>query len=215
MRQNFSSVSRESSDRSLRINRFLGSVLGGLLLLSMSLTSFAQRSSGLDYEPNEQFPYGRPHPDAPAELNQFAFIIGQNDCTEERVNNATQEWVKGERTWDGHYFMNGHAIRDSGRSGITTNGNIRIFDTASNAWKVTFFSSPVYGTNSWSGGKEGEDIVLKLPQKAPGTDFEGFSTLTFFNISETSFDWRGEWISADGSIVVPFWRVSCVKRQVS
>lgn len=182
-------------------------------LLLIPLASNAQRAAALDYEPSPAHPFGRPHPDAPKELGQFAFMIGQNDCTEERLNNTTQEWVAGERTWDAHYFMNGHGIRDSGRSGSTTNGNIRLFDTLTKTWNVTFFSSPVYGSSTWQGKKVGDEIILKIPQKAPGTDFDGFSTLTFSNISETGFDWRGEWISVDESVVFPYWRISCVKRQ--
>lgn len=43
------------------------------------------------------------------------------------------------RAWDGHYFMNGLAIRDGGTSGATTNGNIRVYDAEANEWVVTFF----------------------------------------------------------------------------
>ena len=79
--------------------------------------------------------------------------------------------------------MNGYAIRDTGRSGAATNGNIRLFDALEKQWKVSFFSMPSYGSGVWTGGMEGENMVLKQPQKAPGTDFDGFSRLTFSNIS--------------------------------
>jgi len=51
--------------------------------------------------------------------------------------------------------------------------------------------------------------VLRQPQKAPGTDFDGYSTVTFSNVSAEGFDWSGEWISEDGSLVYPFWRIQC------
>jgi len=58
---------------------------------------------------------------------------------------------------------------------------------------------------------DGENLVLRQPQKAPGTDFDGFSTLTFSDVSAQGFDWIGEWISEDGSVVFLFWRTQCRK----
>ena len=185
-----------------------------LLLLMVLLTACQAnlpRAASLPYEPNELYPFGRANPDAPAELAQFHFMIGRNDCAEQRLNNATGEWVDATRSWDASYYMNGFAVRDAGQSGSATNGNIRVFDTATGEWVVTFFSSPTYSSGIWRGKMEGEKMVLRQPQKAPGTDFDGFGTLTFSNISAQGFDWTGEWISADGSIVFPFWRIQCQK----
>lgn len=187
----------------------------GVLCLSLVLLSNCQFSTDrqelLRYEPDSRNPYGLPNPDAPAELAQFSFMIGQNDCEEERLNSVSGEWDTAQRTWDAHYMMNGFAIRDSGRSGTATNGNIRMFDPATGQWQVTFFSAPVYGSGVWSGGMDGENMVLKQPQKALGTDLDGFSRLTFSAISDRSFHWAGEWVSEDGSVVFPFWRISCSK----
>ena len=169
------------------------------------------RVGALSYDPGGAYPYGRPHPDAPGELQQFAFMIGSNDCREERLNNATGEWVEGFRTWDAYYFINGNAIRDSGRSGAATNGNVRIYDSASQQWQVTYFSTPVYGSGTWSGGMVEDRIELERPQKAPGTDIDGVNRLVFFDISNEGFQWRGEWASLDGSAVFPFWRLQCHK----
>ncbi len=163
------------------------------------------------YDPNDEYPFGRKNPAAPVELSQFHFMVGQNDCEEQRLNNVSGEWVAGIRSWDAHYYMNGYAIRDGGASATSTNGNIRIFDPSEKQWNVTFFSMPAYSSGVWKGVKEGGNIVLKQAQKAPGTDFDGFSTLTFSNISAAGFDWSGEWISEDGSVVFPFWRVQCRK----
>ncbi len=185
-----------------------------LLLLLLSLAACQAnppRAASLLYEPSAQYPFGRANPEAPKELAQFDFMVGRNDCTEQRVNNATGEWLESTRSWDAYYFMNGHAIRDEGRSGATTNGNIRVYDAASDEWVVTFFSAPVYSSGAWRGKMEGEEIVLRQAQKAPGTDFDGFSTLTFSNISAAGFDWSGVWVSEDGSVEFPFWRIQCQK----
>lgn len=163
------------------------------------------------YDPSPEYPYGRPNPDAPPQLSQFHFMVGRNDCTDEVFNPNTEQWLEGQRTWDAHYYLNGYGIIDSGRSGSAHNGNIRIFDPLTQQWRVTYFSMPVYGSGEWTGGVVGEEIVLRQPQKAPGTDIDGFSTLTFSNISAQGFDWRGEWISSDGSFVHTNWRISCKK----
>ncbi len=70
---------------------------------------------------------------------------------------------------------------------------------------------PNYGSGVWKGGMEDENMVLRQTQKAPGTDFDGFSRLTFSNISGQGFDWTGEWVSIDGSVVFTFWRLQCTK----
>lgn len=181
-----------------------------IFCISLPVSAMAADSS-TSYEPNEANPYGLPNPEAPAELAQFSFLIGSNNCTEERLLANTGEWQSGTRTWDAYYFMNGFAIRDGGKSGLNTNSNIRIFDTATGQWQVTFFSMPNFSTDVWRGGLQGDDIVFEKPQFAPGTEFEGISRLIFHNISNSAFDWRGEWASLDGSIVNEFWRVSCSK----
>ena len=136
-------------------------------LVITAVSASEERAENLLYEPDGEHPYGRPNPEAPEQLAQFAFMIGQNDCTDERLNNSTGEWDRSTRTWDASYYMNGYAIRDSGRSGGATNGNIRVFDRGAQEWVVTFFSMPTYGTGVWRGGMEGDNMVLKLPQKAP------------------------------------------------
>jgi len=182
-----------------------------LLILLSTCQSVQGHAPGLIYEPDQQFPFGRRNPAAPAELAQLDFMIGRNQCDEEKLNAASGEWESGARSWDAYYFMNGYAIRDSGRSGASTNGNIRLFDVLEKQWKVSFFSMPSYGTGVWAGGLEGENMVLMQPQKAPSTDFDGFSRLTFSNISSQGFDWTGEWVSADDSVVFTFWRIQCSK----
>ena len=170
------------------------------------------RANELLFEPNEQFPFGRPNPEAPPELTQFAFMIGKNDCSEERLNGASGEWSSSTRTWDAYYYLNGFAIRDGGRSGSAINGNIRIYDSVAEQWVVSFFAMPSFGSGIWRGGLEGENMVLRQEQKAPGTDLDGVSRLTFSNISSSGFNWDGEWVSADGSVIFPFWRIRCSKR---
>ena len=183
--------------------------LAALALLLATTPTATARDNALLYERSDEHPYGRPNPAAPKEISQFAFMIGRNDCTESRRTPGGDEWVDGKRTWDAWYTLDGYAIMDSGRSGASTNGNLRVYDANKGQWFVTFFSMPGYSSGIWSGGATETGIELNQPQKAPGTDLDGFSRLTFSNISDEGFDWLGEWVSADGNIRFPFWRISC------
>lgn len=113
-------------------------LLWPLFILLSTCQSVQDHPPGMIYEPDSQFPFGRRNPDAPAELAQFEFMVGRNRCDEERLNGATGERESGQRSWDAHYFMNGYAIRDTGRSGALTNGNIRLFDVLEKSGRSVF-----------------------------------------------------------------------------
>jgi len=183
-------------------------VLWLAVLLSTTAAGAVPRSP---YDPGPGQPFGRANPEAPEELAQFAFLIGRNDCTEKVRGPSGGDWIERERTWDAHYALNGWAILDNGVSAAGANGNMRIFDTSDGRWKVSFFSTPGFGNGLWEGGMRGPDMVLERPQKAPGTALDGTSRLTFSAITDASFNWQGEWISQDGSVIYPFWTISCHK----
>jgi hypothetical protein len=72
-----------------------------------------------------------------------------------------------------------------------------------------FFSAPAYSSGSWRGKTEAENLVLRQPQKALGTDLDGFSILTFAGVSAQGLDWVREWVGEDGSVVFPLGRTQC------
>jgi hypothetical protein len=81
-------------------------------------------------------------------------------------------------------------------------------------WVVSYYGSrQVTNTvNVWTGGKVGDNIVLTMDQKAPN-GMEGISRLVFYDISTEGFNWLGEWINPDETIIYPFWRIFCLKRK--
>ena len=42
---------------------------------------------------------------------------------------------------------------------------------------------------------------------------EGNYRITFKNISNDGFNWIGEWVNLDESIVFPTWKIECIKRK--
>ena len=118
-------------------------------------------------------PFGLPNPDAPAELAQFAFMIGQNDCTESKRERTSGDWIQSDRSWDAHYVLNGYGIYDTGGAisagnDKATNGNMRLFDKAKGVWQVTFFASPNYSSGTWAGNQVDDRIVLKKTSASHG-----------------------------------------------
>ncbi|WP_445381495.1 YybH family protein [Robiginitalea sp. IMCC43444] len=178
-----------------------------MMMLSTALSQY-------NYEPSAQFPYGLPHPESPEELLDFAPLIGECQC-ESITRNQDNSWADPvAMTWTFKYIMNGKAIQDQTlKADGNHSGSIRQFDPEAGKWKVHYYSSrnPVSNLASWEGAKlENGNIVLYREQKAPN-GMEGFYRLTFSNITDEGYDWIGEWVSTDQSIVFPTWKISCKK----
>jgi hypothetical protein len=41
---------------------------------------------------------------------------------------------------------------------------------------------------------------------------DGKYKITFYNISKRGFDWLGEWVTPDETIMYPTWKIFCKKR---
>jgi hypothetical protein len=53
-----------------------------------------------------------PHPDAPPELQQYAFIVGDWDCTTRFMKPDGSGFVEGKARWSGYWILGGTAIQD-------------------------------------------------------------------------------------------------------
>ncbi len=181
-----------------------------ITFLSLSTTiAFAQ----YQYEPSAKYPYGQPNPDAPKQIKDYQELIGSCSCTS-TTRNQDGNWNKAEKmTWKWQYIMNGMAIQDMTlkEDGGHT-GSIRQYVADSSRWYVHFYSNlgPTAILPTWEGNRKGNSIILSRDSPAPnGTP--GNYRLTFANITKKGFDWVGEWVSKDGSIVYPTWKIVCTK----
>ena len=163
------------------------------------------------YEPNAVYPYGRPHPDAPPELIQFDFMVGEFDC-EEATRNRDGSWTEFNAVWNASYFLNGYGIQDVYWNPRFSTSNLRIFDPKDGLWKVTFFKMPGYASGVWMGKKEGDKIILRNnPPGEKGT--RRISILTFSNMRFDGFDWLGgSYQESDPDEIRGGWRSSCKRR---
>lgn len=174
--------------------------------------------SQYDFEPSLEHPYGLPNPKAPAELLDFAPLIGECNCTSQS-RKADQTWAEPvNMIWRFKYIMNGMGIQDETlKEDGTYSGSIRQFIPDSTRWYVHYYSFPRVSTTlpSWEGNKtEDGKIVLYREQKAPnGTD--GFYRLTFYDIADSGFKWIGEWVDKTESVVFPTWKIDCTNGKVN
>lgn len=162
----------------------MGVVVSALFLLQQAAPALDVR-----YEPSVAYPHGRPHPEAPAELSQFAFFIGAFACTDRRLG-PNGDWIEFPAIWNGHYFMNGHAIQDQYWAPGFFTSNIRQFDEGEGVWRVSFFSEPNYSSGIWVGGIDQGDMVLMRDISQPDGSVI-VSRLTFSEIDEDGFFWTG------------------------
>lgn len=163
------------------------------------------------YEANEAFPYGRLNPDAPPETKQFDFMVGTCDCQDSLQNPVDGQWYSFKTIWNAKYIMNGYAIQDVGWNPIFSPTSIRVFNTSKQLWEVTYFQMPNYQTGTWTGSKEGDNMVMKKTTKGPN-GASGESRLTFYDITESGFKWKSEFFGEDGSYTSG-WRIICTKRK--
>jgi hypothetical protein len=148
---------------------------------------------------NQEF--GKVNPNAPAELSQFAFLIGRWRF-DARFISANGEWQAFHGTWLGHYILDGYAIADEyrmiGASGelIVLGMNFRIYDPARQIWNIKWLNA-LEGTwtdltsEQFGGARfDGQSVsyVFKAERGAGWT----FTRATYTNISKSHFTWRGE-----------------------
>lgn len=184
------------------------------LILTFTFLLFTGISSAQDtYESSKEFPYGQPNPEAPKQLSDYDELIGLCNCTSTKKDQQGKWGDPVDMTWEFKYIMNGMAVQDQTlKNDNIHSGSIRQFNADSSKWYVHFYS--VSGApktlQTWEGNRTDDKMVLYKNQKAPnGTD--GYYRITFFDISELGFRWKGEWTDLNETMAFPIWKIDCKK----
>ncbi|TRY31094.1 hypothetical protein FM019_12205 [Aliiglaciecola sp. M165] len=187
------------------------------MVLSVNCHSllYAQPSKLYQYEPSVKHPYGVVNPKAPEQIRDFAALVGNSQC-QSTARNPDGTWQQPEAIlWRYKYIMNGLAIQDETlKPDGSHSGSIRQYLPDEKKWFVHYYSSssPTTALPAWSGNKTKDgNIILYREQKAPN-GMEGFYRITFFDISDAKFEWKGEWVDKEEKIVYPTWKISCKKK---
>ena len=164
------------------------------------------------YDPSPAYPFGRRHPDAPPQLAQFEFMLGEFDCVDE-IKGGNGKWRRTDAIWNAHYFLNGHGIQDVYWNETFATSNIRIFDPTRGKWSVNFFRSPTnrVGAGVWVGTQEGPKDQRRMVMWSGSPDRKNGSRLTFYDISVDGFEWVAE--SLRNGRATPSWKSSCRRRK--
>ncbi|WP_421787764.1 hypothetical protein [Hyphobacterium sp.] len=97
--------------------------------------------------------YGAPHPDAPPEFAQFAFIIGDFDVGYRTWDAEAGGWLEPQfqARWNGYYGLNGRAVIDEWfdpgygyRAESGTGINIRLYDEGEGRWETAWHYTANY-----------------------------------------------------------------------
>jgi hypothetical protein len=163
--------------------------------------------------------FGKLNPNAPAELSQFAFLVG-NWTFEAKVKIADGQWQPFKGTWQGRYMLDGYAIADEYRmtdlSGklIVLGLNLRSYDAGKQTWNIKWLNAL---TGTWmdlapSGlgevRSDGRSMIYAFKETAPLDSVHAYTRVTYTKVSGTHFIWRGE-KSADGDAWSEFMIVEC------
>jgi hypothetical protein len=163
--------------------------------------------------------FGTPNADAPTELSQFAFLIG-NWIFDANVKTPDGQSLPFKGTWRGRYILEGYAISDECRmtdlSGklIVLGLNLRSYDTNKQTWNIKWLNA-LAGT--WTNlapselgavSTDGQSIIYAFKEASPLDSAHVFTRVTYTKVSDTNFTWKGE-KSADGNAWIEFMLVDC------
>jgi hypothetical protein len=133
-----------------------------------------------------------PHPDAPAEMKQFAFLVGEWDC-KFRYIGADGEHVEATGRWVGYYSLDGFAFQDDWHSTLNRGTTWRTYDPEKERWVNRWLPANTdrasgFTTDYFYGGMQDGEMVLT----AEGSDGRGAFTdrIVFTDIREDGFTWK-------------------------
>jgi hypothetical protein len=136
-----------------------------------------------------------PHPDAPAETAQFAFLIGTWDCSTRSMKPDGSGFNEGSGTWTGYWILGGWAIQDDweralpdGR--IFRGTNVRSFNPRTGKWDNRWLAS---GTLQWTyfeAEKQGDTMVMIGGEGKDRAGRDYVDRNVFHEIRSDSWKWR-------------------------
>ncbi len=194
----------------MKRNHYLNAALM-VSLSSVTLGLFASDEKW-PHDPTTEQPFGSINPaltDPEAQI--FRPLIGIHDCTHIRTSAPGAEPQTSQAVWTWYYDMNGYGARDTYRYGKAAPASQRIYNAQTKKWHVWYFlGQGGYYAGEWIGGANGADIVFEQTTKVGERSV--LSQLRFFDITETSFEWKSSNTDADSGEVFVDWEISCQRR---
>lgn len=153
-------------------------------------------------EPTVDFVPGEMADGAPAELAHWGKLVGEWSTKEESLKTDGSDWEPSfGADWNFYWAFDGWGIQDDYTSppmgealddestrqrGI----NLRIFSPTEKKWVMTWLTAKSTKPATFTAISDDEKIVMQADVVNP----QGFhSRITFFDITESNFEWKLEW----------------------
>lgn len=188
--------------------------------LAMSpLTAAAQTIPDIDepYAVSAEHPFGQLNPEAPANLSEYAFMIGHFECALLDREFRDGEWVtarEGRATWRASWIMNGWAILDEFRDEWgSTNVNVRVYSTDDDLWRVHWTAVTPTTGEIFEARRVEERMVMDFERETEG-GFAYTQRFAFTDIRTDAYRWTNEIIYPGGTAVEIGW-IECRRATAS
>lgn len=153
-------------------------------------------SSAADFSP------GTMSEGAPPELQHWGQLVGRWSTTEEGLRPDGSGWDPSKGAdWDFFWAFDGWGIQDNYTSPPLSEAlddestrqrgvNLRIYDPSNKQWILTWLTVASTKPQNFTATSTADEIVMSAAELNP----QGFHTrVTFFAMTETSFEWKLEW----------------------
>ncbi len=137
----------------------------------------------------------RPHPDAPAETAQVAFLVGEWECTTRSMKPDGSGFNEGSATWTGYWILGGWAIQDDWERALPDGRvfrgtNIRSFNPQTGKWDNRWLASGTLQWKYFEAEKQGDTMVMigGGGRDPAGRDYVDRNV--FHEIGSDSWKWR-------------------------
>lgn len=136
-----------------------------------------------------------PHPDAPAETAQFAFLIGEWECTTRSVKPDGSGFNEGSATWKGYWILGGWAMQDDWERALPDGRvfrgtNIRSFNPQTGKWDNRWLASGSLQWKYFEAEKQGDTMVMIGGEGRDPAGRDYIDRNVFHEIGDDSWKWR-------------------------
>ncbi len=163
---------------------------------------------------------GEPHPDAPPELRQFHFLIGQFDVLGSRWTDEGWSQPGPPAYWEGEYILGGFAIADyyyrqPPELGGTERGvNVRMYDPESGIWTMSWATTRNPRSVLLLEAEERDGLMWMYQMDDPETRFSG-RKVSFHVVDEDTWYRVDEFTDDEGVTWIKTLRLSATRRSCS
>ena len=183
--------------RTQSLLRRSGAFVGVLACLGWMAAPIAAQAARCDY--------GTPHPNAPSELSQFSFLVGEFDITSHAwtTNGWTPPRPGPHAQWNGRYGLGGMAILDEWYDPNPTEDpnaprgiNVRMYDAEAEQWSMMWMATGPYTVQDLKAEmRDGKLTMWQVYPDRPNflADFTVVDADHWHRISYTPGE-NGEWV---------------------